>query len=97
MRVLLGDRRVSQREWVRAVEEEQRLVWGYGWGPFIWAERVQTLSEVDGMTVYTTVDTIGGLLGPVVHLVFGAALDEGFAAMTDALKRRVEAGLQDPH
>lgn len=91
MRVDLGWITVTQVETIRAVEPPSRLVWALDDWPrwLLWAERVQTLTPVEGGARYHTVDTIGGALAPVVHLLFGAALRRGFAAMAEGLARAV--------
>lgn len=82
---------VSQRETVRAVDENERLVWGmemlFG---LIRAERVQTLEPMpDGRTRYRTEDVIEGPLGPVVFLFFGPSIQVGFEGVAKGLAERV--------
>lgn len=82
---------VDQVETVRAVEPNERLVWGVTIGAhwLLHAERVQTLTPEGGGTRYRTDDAIGGLLSPVVHLLHGRSLHDGFTAMAEALAVRV--------
>ena len=72
----------------------QRLCWGaHNRIPWLLrADRVQTLRPHGDGTLYETVDTIGGLLLPVVSLLFGRSLTRGFDGVARELKRRVESG-----
>ena len=82
-----------QVERVQAVQPPSTLAWGFTlpWSRLLWAERVQSLApHAEGCT-YTTTVTIGGLLLPLVHLLFGGALREGSQAMARALKATAEA------
>ncbi len=96
MRVHLGRLTLTQVEYVREVtppEPVGRLTWGIRTATpwLLRAERVQTVTPIsDRWCRYTTVDTIGGALEPVVALLFGRALDEGFNAMAEALRQRAE-------
>lgn len=96
MRVHLGRLSLTQVEHVKQVAPpppEGRLVWGIqSLAPrLLRAERVQTVTPLgEGRCRYATADTIGGLLEPLVALLFGAALDEGFRAMAAALRDRAE-------
>ena len=93
MRVVMGPgRMVVQRERVIAVEAPRRLAWGLVDAPrwLIHAEREQTLEAAGDGTRYVTVDTISGVLSPVVHLMYGAGIQRGFDAMVLALRHRVE-------
>lgn len=87
---------VIQVERIRGVRPPTTLTWGvtFGWSRLLWAERVQSIvPHGDGCT-YTTVDTIGGLLLPLVHRLFGGALKDGFQGMATALKAHTEAQAQ---
>lgn len=93
MRVVMADRwALSQTETLREVVPAQRLVWALDIGmPWLLAaERVQTLEATPEGCRYTTVDTIEGLLSPVVHWIFGRSLQVGFAGMAEALGQRVQ-------
>lgn len=93
MRVVMAGRcTLSQTETLREVVPAQRLVWALDIGmPWLLAaERVQTLEPTAAGCRYTTVDTIEGLLSPVVHWIFGRSLEAGFAAMAGALAVRVK-------
>jgi len=84
--VMLHGFRVTARETVRELTEPERLVWGFSFGPILWAERVQTMESTDVGTHYVTVDTIGGVLSPLVSLLFGGALQTGFETMARDLR-----------
>ncbi len=93
MDVRLNGRMRRQRETVLAVQPHRRLDWGMQLGPrwLLRAERHQRLTAEQGArTRYVTVDRIEGWLAPLVHLLYGRTLTAGFAAMTAALKERVE-------
>ena len=87
--VTLRGRRVAQTETVRELTEPSRLVWGFSRGPVLWAERVQTIAPAEGGAHYVTVDTIGGLLSPIVGWLYGSSLQDGFQQMAADLQRRV--------
>jgi len=96
LRVHLGRLTLTQVEHVREVTPpapEGRVAWGIRTAvPWLLrAERVQTITPLgEARCRYTTVDTIGGLLEPLVTMLFGPALDEGFTTMAEALRRRAE-------
>lgn len=84
---------VRQREHVREVREGGRLRWGMKLGArwLLSGERDQRIQGLGaGRSRYTTEDVIAGALAPLVWLIFGPSLDDGFAAMTGALKREAE-------
>lgn len=101
MRVRLGWLTIRQVEWVSDVAPPERLAWRMR-TPARWllrAERVQTLVRTAEGCEYHTVDTIGGLLEPVVGWLFGSALERGFAGVAAALEARLaelSAGPLDP-
>jgi len=70
---------------IRELSPPHRLVWGLSAGPILWAERVQSVEVAPAGARYVTVDTIGGLMSPLVALFFRGALQEGFAQMVDDL------------
>jgi hypothetical protein len=86
-------RTIRQREHVREVCEGERLRWGMKLGArwLLSGERDQRIESLgaDGSR-YTTEDAITGALAPLVWLIFGPSLEDGFASMTRALKREVE-------
>lgn len=83
---------VSQRETIRAVEPEAKLVWGMEMMlGMVRAERTQTLTPLeDGRTRYRTEDVIEGPLEPLVGLLMGGSIQRGFEGVARELKRRVE-------
>jgi len=91
MRVRLGRLTIPQTEWLREVTPPWRIVWamdiGLPW--LIGAERVQTVEALPGGGCrYTTVDTIFGLLSPVVEWLLGGALRVGFEQVVAGLRAR---------
>ena len=84
---------VEQREHVRKVREGERLRWGMKLGArwLLSGERDQRIESLGAdRSRYTTEDAITGALAPLVWLIFGPSLDDGFASMTRALKREAE-------
>lgn len=74
--------------------DNYRLSWMF-WGSIprwmLHAERYQILTdEGDGRTRYYTVEAFKGALAHVVKAIHQKGLSEGFQAMADALKDRVE-------
>ena len=96
MLVNLGWQTLWQTETVLEVSPPRTLRWGIvsatPW--LLRAERVQRLTPVEGGQgcVYETVDTIAGLVAPLVGLLFGRGLVAGFADVARALRERVEGG-----
>jgi uncharacterized protein YndB with AHSA1/START domain len=82
---------LTQRETLRRVEPPHVLAWaldiGMPW--LLGAERVQLLTATAEGCVYETVDTIGGLLAPLVNLLYGRDLDAGFAGVAAGLAQAV--------
>jgi hypothetical protein len=96
MRVNLGFVTITQAERVTAVEPPTRLAWALdiGWPWLLRAERVQTVVGTAEGCRYRTVDTIGGLLSPLVELLFGRALRRGFTGVAVGLAAHI-AGRSD--
>jgi hypothetical protein len=74
--------------------ENYRLSWGF-WGTIprwmLSTERFQMLTdEGDGRTRYYALGVFKGVLAHVVKAVHRKGLSQGFQAMADALKDRVE-------
>ena len=92
LRVDMGYMRLTQVEYIAEVTPLQTLNWSaHNRIPWLLrADRVQTLRPHSGGTRYETTDTIGGLLLPLVELLFARSLTRGFAAMAEALKAEVE-------
>lgn len=80
-----------QRETVRAVEPEARIVWGTTMmGGVISGEREQTLEALsEERTRYRTTDVIEGPLGVLVFGVFGPSVQVGFDAVAKSLAEEV--------
>lgn len=94
MRVDLGWITVRTTERIREVVEPVRIVWHIP-SPLPWllhAERVQTLTEAPGGCTYVTEDTIGGLIGPLVHLLFANGLERGFSTVATGLAAYASRG-----
>ncbi len=93
--VNLAGKQVVQTEEMVEVTPPERLVWKttYG-GPWLLrAQRTQWLEPLDdGGTRYVSEDVMHGPLVPIVHLVHGRALTDGFGGMARALKTRCESG-----
>lgn len=82
-----------QREYVRARVEEARLCWGatFGVAAALKAERCQTLDDLPaGGTRYRTVDTLSGLLVPLVMRLHGDNMQRGFDGVARGLKKEAE-------
>ena len=93
MRVRLGWFTITQVERIAVVDAPHRLAWEIA-SPVPWllrAYREQTITPISGGTVYRTVDTIGGLLEPVVGLLFGRALHRGFRGVAEGLAAHLRA------
>jgi uncharacterized protein YndB with AHSA1/START domain len=85
----MGGLDIPMDETLRAIDPPRRLVWGERiLGGLVVAERVQTLEPEGKGTRYRTVDTIGGPLAGLNHLLFGRSLHDGFDAMAGALAER---------
>lgn len=80
-----------QRETVREVVPNARLVWGTRMlGGVIVAERTQILESMDdGKTRYRTEDVIEGPLAPLVFVMFGPSVQAGFDGVAAALPARL--------
>lgn len=89
MRVDLGWITITQRERICELGPH-RIAWelpGPRW--LLYARRVQTVAATETGSRYTTVDTIEGMLSPIVEALFGPALRRGFAGVADGLLRAV--------
>lgn len=88
-------KRVSklQVEYVREVTEPNVLAWGMTMGAefLLVALREQHLKATgDNSCTYHSTDAFTGLLTPLVKLLFGNSIRDGFNAMAYALKERAE-------
>lgn len=93
MQVVLGRRVVKQKEWISAVEPYNYLA--YGIKPvlrLLRSHRSHTLEPLpDGTCRYTSHFQLSGLLSPIIEMLMGRAMREGFAGMSQALAARAEA------
>jgi hypothetical protein len=92
--VVLGPRRRTRSvNHVEVVEPPHRIVWssilGHRW--LLRTRREQRIEPLgDGHCRYTTTETFAGPLAPLVGLVSRRAVERGFAAVADGLRRRAE-------
>ena len=94
LHVTLGRLKRKQPERIETVEPPQLLAWGTTMGhPLLLSalreQRVEPLSE--SRCRYLTTDATSGLLTPLVALLFGHLIRQGFNDMAAALKTRAEA------
>ena len=88
-----------QRVTVAELTSGEKIVWTYTllpWAPWLLhAVRAQRLSESPSnpgsATIYSTTDTMTGLLSPLVLFLYGASVQKGFECIARALKQRAEA------
>lgn len=94
LHVRLGRLKRKQPERIETVEPPHLLAWGTTIGhPVLLAalreQRVEALSETRSR--YLTTDATTGLLTPLVAVLFGRLIRQGFNDMAAALKARAEA------
>lgn len=83
---------VLQKEYMSRFSSAGEFAWGMNWSIFLKAERVQRLIDTEPeKTLYFTEDVISGLLSPLVHLIYGKSIQNGFNALAIGLKRHMEA------
>ena len=88
-----------QRVTVAELTSGEKIVWTYTlvpWAPWLLhAVREQSLSaspsNPSSATIYSTTDTMTGLLSPLVLFLYGASVQKGFECIARALKQRAEA------
>ena len=86
-----GRKPILQTEYLSLLNPPIELAWGMNWGIFLKAERIQRLIPMQsGTTRYFTEDIIEGMLSPVVHLMYGKSIQNGFNQVAQSLKRYVE-------
>lgn len=99
MHVVLGWFVLLQHERISEVAAPHRLGWRFP-GPrwLLYAERMQTLTPTGQGCHYETVDTVEGVISPLVELLFGGILRRGFEQVAVGLEERVRAlhGVQEP-
>ncbi len=91
--VTLGPLKLWQRERIEVVDPPRLLVWSnrIGHSALLSARREQRLEVLSATRCrYLTTDAFSGLLTPVVLLLFGRLVTNGFNAMAAALKERAE-------
>jgi len=84
---------IEQTEHIRVLEEGHKVCWGIDTTTpeFNSGERCQWLEPLpEGGTRYITEDLIEGTANPLVTLLFGEAVQNGFDAVALALKQRAE-------
>jgi len=82
---------IRQVEYLTRLNPKQELAWGMNWGIWLKAERTQRIVRVSSTTVrYETEDRLRGLLCPLVHLLYGRHIQNGFEKMAAALKNHIE-------
>ncbi|MBX3271034.1 MAG: SRPBCC domain-containing protein [Sandaracinaceae bacterium] len=89
---------ISQRETVRAVEPNAKIVWGAEMMlGLVRAERTQTLEALGPTrTRYRTEDVIEGALSPLVHALMGGSVQRGFEGVARGLREACERARRAP-
>lgn len=95
LHVALGPLERKQPERIEILEPPHLLAWGTTMGhPLLLSalreQRLEALSET--RCRYLTTDATSGLLTPLVALLFGRLIRQGFNRMAAALKTRAETG-----
>ncbi len=93
MDVMMGGKLMRLRERMRLYEPEHRFGWGLRIlrGLLLDCTRVQELECLDDeRTLYRCHEAFHGLLVPLFFRRYEERMQEGFAAVAEALKRRVE-------
>ena len=94
LRVILGPLKLRQQQRIQSLEPPRLLAWGMTMGhrALLVARREQRLKVLGADRCrYVTTDTMSGLLAPLVALLFGSLIRNGFSAMAAALKERAES------
>jgi len=93
--VVLGTRRRTRSvNHVEVIEAPHRIVWSsiLLHGRLLRTRRTQTVEGIEaGRSRYTTTETFDGPLAPLVALVSRSAVERGFAAVAEGLRRHVES------
>ena len=82
---------IKQTEYLTQYEEHQKLAWGMKWWPILFAERTQELIPNDGSCIYKTIDTISGPFTPIVDIMYGGHIQNGFDRVCEGLKQEAES------
>lgn len=88
-----GAEPMTQVEVLNVLEAPHRLAWGVimGTSAFLVANRYQRLEELgNGITRYTTIDYVSGLLAPMVRFLYAERMRAGFQLAADGLKAHAE-------
>jgi hypothetical protein len=86
-----GKKPIRQVEYLTRYTPNDELAWGMKWSIFLKAERVQQIIiDTNGNASYFTEDIIQGVLSPIVHLFYGKAIQNGFVALANSLKKYLE-------
>ena len=81
----------KQVEYLRVWDPPHTMRWGFTWGPFLTADRIQTLSVINEQTtLYYTSDTFTGWLAPLIYRFYGPKIQLGFESTAKGLKTFVE-------
>ncbi|MFD0008840.1 SRPBCC family protein [Streptomyces sp. NPDC127178] len=91
--VVLGSHVMAAQHTVLVVEPQHRLCWrDAGWNAyFVYGQRCRTLEQrPDGTVLVTNELLLDGILSSSTDLLMGAALRQGLAGETGALKQRAE-------
>ena len=93
MQVVLGRRLVKQKEWIIGVEPGHYFDYGIKPIPgLLRSHRSHALEALpDGTCRYTSHFQLSGLLSPIIEMLMGPAMRQGFAGMSQALATRAEA------
>lgn len=85
-----GKNPIMQTEYISKIKPPHEFAYGMKWGIFLKAERIQRLSKANGHTIYFTEDVIKGILCPLVHLIYGNSIINGFERVAQGLKIYME-------
>jgi hypothetical protein len=81
---------IMQTEYLSKINTPHEFAYGINWGIFLKAERVQSLRKANGHSIYFTEDVIEGLMCPIVHLIYGKSIKNGFERVAQGLKNYME-------
>jgi len=96
--VRLGGKDRTEVEQIKEVSKPHKLSWGMKLGAsfLLVSLREQCLEDAsDESCYYTTTQTFGGLLAPLVRFLVGRHIRTGFDEMSNALKKRAEMIFQE--
>lgn len=93
-----GAKPMRQVEVLNVLEPPVRLAWGVIMGSraLLVANRYQVLEPLGpGRTRYTSIDTVSGLLAPLVRLLYAEKMRAGFQLAADGLKAACEQAVRE--